>query len=264
MSIIGIWLRESTSKLFNIARRPKWSGDTLSTCPGSPTLQACSLLLMVHDWCYRVTIYHPPTSLSPALVSPKEIEARIRAVMLDVKERLAHGERAFPIGVLSGDNRDCWADVCSTSCMKPLSLILVLYHQHLKYLLNKFPTNQNEASYNAMLHSVMGLSLDHTTYTFKPSSPESSSTHATHTRTAAQSQLDAHLHKLRSTDLNVSNRLFEKVLMLIVDPSTRAGAMGEHSPCDALVPSIVAEYAIVEGVDFGCVLGYPSCHWNRR
>jgi len=44
-------------------------------------------------------------------MSPKEIEARIRAVILDVEERLAHGERAFPIGVLSGDNRDCWADV---------------------------------------------------------------------------------------------------------------------------------------------------------
>ena len=147
--IIGIWLRESTSKLFNIARRPKRSGDTLSTCPGSPTLQARSLLLMVHDWCYRVTVYHPPTSSSPALVSPKEIEARIRAVMLDVEERLAHGERAFPIGVLSGDNRDCWAYVRSTSCTKPLSLILVLYHQHLEYLLNKFPTN--EASYDASL-----------------------------------------------------------------------------------------------------------------
>lgn len=25
--------------------------------------------------------------------------------------------------------------------------------------------------------------------------------------------------------------------------------MGEHSPCDALVPSIVAVYAVVEGVD---------------
>ena len=99
--------------------------------------------------------------------------------------------------------------------------------------------------------------IDHTTYTFKPSSPESSSTHATHTRTAAQSQLDAHLHKLRSTDLNVSNRLFDKALTLIVDPSTRAGATGEHSPCDALVPSIVAEYAIVEGVDLDAFQGTP-------
>ncbi|KIK10045.1 hypothetical protein K443DRAFT_47 [Laccaria amethystina LaAM-08-1] len=226
----GIWLRGSTSKLFNIARRPKRLGDTLSTPPGSPTLQARSLLLMVHDWCYRVTVYHPPTSSSPVLMSPKEIEARIRAVILDVEDRLARGERAFPIGVLSGDNRDCWAD-------------------NLEYLLNKFPTN--ETTYDAMLHSVMGLSLDHTTYTFKPSSPDGSSlpTHATHTRAAAQSQLDAHLHTIRSTHLNVSNRFFDKALTLIVDPSTRAGATGEHSPCDALVPSIVAEYAIVEGVD---------------
>ena len=113
--------------------------------------------------------------------------------------------------------------------------------------------------YDAILHSVMGLSLDHTTYTFKPSSPDTSSlpTHATHTRTAAQSQLDAHLHTIRSTHLNVSNRFFDKALTLIVDPSTRAGATGEHSPCDALVPSIVAEYAIVEGVDSDAFQGTP-------
>ena len=34
-----------------------------------------------------------------------------------------------------------------------------------------------------------------------------------------------------------------------MDPSTRAGASGEHSSVDALVPSIVAEYGIVQGVD---------------
>ncbi|KAF9007591.1 acyltransferase ChoActase/COT/CPT [Cyathus striatus] len=38
-------------------------------------------------------------------------------------------------------------------------------------------------------------------------------------------------------------------LTLIVDPSTRSGATGEHSPVDALVPSIVAEYAVTQGVD---------------
>ena len=40
----------------------------------------------------------------------------------------------------------------------------------------------------------------------------------------------------------------DKPLSLIVDPLTRAGATGEHSPVDALVPSIVAEYAIARGV----------------
>ena len=40
----------------------------------------------------------------------------------------------------------------------------------------------------------------------------------------------------------------DKSFSFIVDPLTRAGAMGEHSPVDALVPSIVTEYAIVQGV----------------
>lgn len=90
----------------------------------------------------------------------------------------------------------------------------------------------------------MGLSLDHMTHTVppvprKPYDPECMS----------QQSLDAHLHTIRSHALNFSNRFFDKPFTLIVDPSTHAGATGEHSSCDALVPSIVAEYAIVEGVD---------------
>jgi len=44
------------------------------------------------------------------------------------------------------------------------------------------------------------------------------------------------------------NRFMDKPLSFIVDPLTRAGAIGEHSPVDALVPSIVTEYAIAHGV----------------
>lgn len=40
-----------------------------------------------------------------------------------------------------------------------------------------------------------------------------------------------------------------------MESNTRAGALGEHSPCDALVPSIVSEYAVVEGVDHSLFSG---------
>lgn len=102
-----------------------------------------------------------------------------------------------------------------------------------------------------MLHSVMGLSLDHTTYNIPPPSWVTSniSEKHVHVRSPAQSALDSHLHAIRGTPQNVSNRFFDKALTLIVDPSTRAGASGEHSPVDALVPSIVAEYGLVQGVD---------------
>lgn len=59
--------------------------------------------------------------------------------------------------------------------------------------------------------------------------------------------LDEQMHMIRGTTHNVANRFFDKSFTLIVDPLTRAGATGEHSPVDALVPSIVAEYGIVEG-----------------
>lgn len=107
----------------------------------------------------------------------------------------------------------------------------------------------NRDSHQAVLHSLMGVALEHTTYAIPPQPPTSSGPGHRHIRTPAQSSLDSHLHTIRGTAQNVSNRFYDKTFTLIVDPSTRAGASGEHSPVDALVPSIVAEYGIVQGVD---------------
>ena len=63
----------------------------------------------------------------------------------------------------------------------------------------------------------------------------------------SSTEIDSHLHNLRSS-LNARNRWFDKAYTLIVETNTRAGAMGEHSPCDALVPSIVADYAVVQSI----------------
>ncbi|TFK33238.1 acyltransferase ChoActase/COT/CPT [Crucibulum laeve] len=238
----GIWLRDSTSKMFNIARIPKEYCDVLSTPSASSPYSHC-VLVMVHNWCYAVPVYHslptPQEAPTPAsatsdedpecpthslnlgeLMSPPEIEKRLRAVVLDVEARLANGEKAVPVGLLSADDRDRWAE-------------------NLNHLLALSPTNFN--SHQAILHSVIGLSLEHTTHTLRRSQyPDTSPT---------QLNRDSHLHCIRSTPYNVANRIFDKPLTLVVDPSTRAGATGEHSPCDALVPSIVAEYGIVQGVE---------------
>jgi Choline/Carnitine o-acyltransferase len=58
-------------------------------------------------------------------------------------------------------------------------------------------------------------------------------------------EIDSHLHNIRSS-INARNRWFDKGYTLIVETNTRAGAMGEHSPCDALVPSVVADYAVTQ------------------
>ncbi|KAF8907306.1 acyltransferase ChoActase/COT/CPT [Gymnopilus junonius] len=226
---LGSWLLENVSKLFNITRIPEPYCDTLSKSPHSSSRAARSILLMLHDWCYSIAVYHPPSSGSatPKLLSPGEIETRIRAVVLDVEQRIANGEKPFPVGVLSADERDRWAT-------------------NLQRLLSLSPTNRE--THQAILQSIMGLSLEHTTYNIPPPSSALPPSHV-HTRTPAESSIDSHLHAIRGTSQNIANRFFDKAFTLIVDPSTRAGASGEHSPVDALVPSIVAKYGIVQGVD---------------
>ena len=102
----------------------------------------------------------------------------------------------------------------------------------------------------------MGLSLEHTTHILPPASCSA----------IEQRSNDALLHTIRGTPLNAANRFYDKPFTLIVDPSARAGATGEHSPCDALVPSIVAEYAIVQGVDasaFHDTMSSIGAGWGR-
>jgi hypothetical protein len=66
-------------------------------------------------------------------------------------------------------------------------------------------------------------------------------------------EVDAHLHNLRSSHPRHPgrNRWFDKPFNFVVETNTRAGAIGEHSPVDALVPSILAEYAVVQEIDEG-------------
>lgn len=237
---------ENTIKMFNIARIPEPHCDTLSKPPDLSSRAARSIFLMIHDWCYSVTVYHPPSSESeaPKLLSPGLIEARLRAIVVDVEARLSNGEKPLRVGVLSADDRDRWAEVyfilSKFSWPKQLS-------QNLQYLLSLSPVNQK--AYQAMSHSAMGLSLDHTTYNIVPMLSSSEPPSRTHCRTPSESSIDSHLHAIRGTTQNVSNRFYDKAFTLITDPSTRAGASGEHSPVDALVPSIISEYGLVEGVD---------------
>ncbi|CAG8673044.1 6506_t:CDS:2, partial [Scutellospora calospora] len=42
------------------------------------------------------------------------------------------------------------------------------------------------------------------------------------------------------------NRWFDKSMSIIVDSNGRAGINGEHSPCDALIPSHICEWAVSE------------------
>ncbi|KAJ7761889.1 acyltransferase ChoActase/COT/CPT [Mycena maculata] len=207
----GIWLRESVAKMFNIARIPKPKCDILSKPPSVSNPDAQKIYIMVHGWSYAIPVYEPTSP--PRLSDVQEIETRIRSAVIDAQQRLAAGDEAVPIGALTADERDRWT-------------------QNLQYLLNL--SQQNDRTHHAICQSLLGLSLDGPSPTFS---------------LTGQDALTSHLHAIRSTNANVANRIFDKACTIIVDPSTRAGMSGEHSPCDALVPSIVAEWALVEGID---------------
>ncbi len=63
-----------------------------------------------------------------------------------------------------------------------------------------------------------------------------------------RSVVDAHVRNA-SGGINGRNRWYDKALTVMVETNGRAGMMGEHSPCDALIPSIVVDFALGEDVD---------------
>ncbi|THH13050.1 hypothetical protein EW146_g7127 [Bondarzewia mesenterica] len=223
LSRTGVWLRETASKLFNVSRIPQPRCDTLSI-PSLSSPGCRKLLVMVHDWFYAIDVYNTDRTL----VTANQIEKRLRKVVEDVDRRTQHGQRAVPVGLLSADDRDRWSE-------------------NLQHLLSLSPTN--ESIYNTIKDSVFALSLDHYTYNSNIFSSDLSLTTPEALPTIdSPEEIDCHLHNIRSS-FNAHNRWFDKAFTYVVESNTRAGAMGEHSPCDALVPSIVAEYAIVESID---------------
>jgi carnitine O-acetyltransferase len=88
---------------------------------------------------------------------------------------------------------------------------------------------------SAIEDSIMALCFDHHTLNDGWAS-------------GSREEIKTHLENIRSGN-GARNRWFDKTLSLIVESNSRAGLMGEHSPCDALLPSIVADYALVQAID---------------
>ncbi|TFY83219.1 hypothetical protein EWM64_g789 [Hericium alpestre] len=205
--------------MYGVCRIPQVGCDTISAPPPSSAPDAHQIIILVYDWLYAVEVYDKAWNL----IAPQELENRLRRVAADVTYRQKCGERAIPVGVLSADDRDSWAE-------------------NLQYLLSLSPVNVR--TFEAVQHSIFALSLDDWTY---GATPESRSTPSI-PRVNSAIEINNHLQNVRSS-LDARNRWFDKALTVIVETNTRAGAMGEHSPLDALVPSIAAEYSIVTDID---------------
>ncbi|KAI1797126.1 acyltransferase ChoActase/COT/CPT [Ganoderma leucocontextum] len=210
----GLWFRHAALQSFFKCRIPQRGCDRFSVVQPPTDPNSHKLLVMAADWIYAVDV----VALDGSPFPPNVIESSLRAVVSDVGVRVAKGERAVPISVLTTDDRDRWA-------------------ANLERLLSLSPSNH--AVHQTIAASVFALSLDDYAYSLPPS------------HKSPDADLAAHLHNIRSGHgaRPGHNRWYDKPFTLIVESNTRAGVLGEHSSVDALVPSVVADYAIVQGVD---------------
>jgi Choline/Carnitine o-acyltransferase len=61
-------------------------------------------------------------------------------------------------------------------------------------------------------------------------------------------ELDAHIRNT-SSGIAGRNRWYDKCVSIFVESTSRAGGMGEHSPCDGLVVGAMMNYSLSESID---------------
>ncbi|OWZ78816.1 carnitine acetyltransferase [Cryptococcus neoformans Bt85] len=206
------------ANMFNLSRIPLPNCDAFST----PSPLSTHLSLLVDDYYYAIDIFSPPSSSVDGVPEPLpagEIEKRFQAAVDDAKRRKERGERAVEVGVLGADDRDNWT-------------------KNREHLLLVSPSNRSTLT--SLSTSLLALSLD--PYTL-PSVPPPSGDPL---RLPA---VDAQVRNCATGIDGGRNRWFDKAVSVLVETNGRAGIMGEHSPVDALIPSIVVEYVLDKPVD---------------
>ncbi|KIM64248.1 hypothetical protein SCLCIDRAFT_115593 [Scleroderma citrinum Foug A] len=248
---VGIWLRRCTSVVFNTCRIPQRGCDTLAPPAAHTSPWTSNIVVMAHDFFYTLRVVEAKNG-TPLGVD--EIERGIRCIILDVLRRRRKGETAVRVGVLSSDDRDEWAK--NYTLLRSLSL-------------------KNVHSLDAIHQSLFVLSLDHWPAPSASDANKNSALLTFPTDKAVQRNCPVRLvppkanldfsnpapydlfdHQQRTrASPALQNRFFDKPLQLIVERTTRAGACGEHSPVDALVPSVICEWAIARASGISLVGG---------
>jgi hypothetical protein len=119
-----------------------------------------------------------------------------------------------------------------------------------QYLLDLSP--QNYSTLEKIDSSLFALSLDCST----PAPLSMSSLHE---------RRDAHLHNTAYGCMG-RNRWFDKTISFSIETNTRLGMMGEHSPCDALIPSVLGDFTVGVGMDHAFLSQTPTPDlrgWNH-
>lgn len=203
------------SRVFGVTRLPHHPSDTLVHSPHPHP--ATHIIVMANDHFYSLDVIDANGNGIEATV----LEGGIWAIAQDAQQR---GPAPTSIGVLSADDRDSW-----TSARE--------------YLLSLSPTNR--ASVTRIEDSLFVLSLD-------PYTLQSETFQTSYSDPSKQStDLDAHIRNASTAGGSGKNRWWDKAVGIHVETNGRASMVGEHSPCDALIPSIVCDYALAEDLDPG-------------
>lgn len=193
--------------MFGITRIPALPHDW-NTEPRHPTTSR-HITVIARDNIYSLDVLNEDGTIKELA----DIEKTLWEIVNDAKQ--ADGEG---VSVLTSDDRDSWAKA----------------REHLI-----ISSANNAASVRSIEDSLFVLSLDSSNLglpTNHPAPPHS----------ASPASVDAHARNTSGAGRTGHNRWFDKALTLSVEPNGRAGIMGEHSPCDALIPSIVADFAAAE------------------
>ncbi|KAK4687387.1 hypothetical protein P7C73_g2745, partial [Tremellales sp. Uapishka_1] len=210
----GPFCMSQYQKLFNISRIPLLNSDAFS----AQATHASHITLLVDDFLYSIDVFaSTPVGEVAQPLAVGEIAARLKAAVEDAKQRKANGEKGIAVGVLTADERDTWM-------------------KNREHLLSLSASNRN--TFDSISSSLLALSLD--SYTI-PSVSTSDP--------LKLPAVDAQIRNCASGIDGGHNRWFDKALSVMMETNGRAGIMGEHSPVDALIPSIVVDYVLGEPVD---------------
>ncbi|KDQ57097.1 hypothetical protein JAAARDRAFT_35697 [Jaapia argillacea MUCL 33604] len=282
----GIWFRHSVSQIFNVCRVPGDPCDKITPVPADNVPAKHQILVMVRDWFYVIDVYDENgRENTAAVIETKllaivaDVETRLengeKAVpvgLLTADRRDTWASNLHHLRSLDKRNIEHMNAIHNT--LFALSLdgythtLPGLPHSssEAEPILTPIPDDEARLSPSPQRPSPSTSELK-TEFEITPLTtsvqPELSPPHsAAPSQSAAPNpnlvpslpppgaplELDAALHNFRS-GRHGHNRFFDKPFTLIVESNTRAGVNGEHSVVDALVPSIVAEFAIVEGVE---------------
>ncbi|KAE8215189.1 hypothetical protein CF327_g1503 [Tilletia walkeri] len=200
----GPFCMHQYTQLYGITRIPSMPHDWNS----SPSGKARHITVIVRDNYYDLEVLAQD---GKTILGPAEIEKSLWDIVEDAKRGDGAG-----VGVLSADARDTWA-------------------QNREHLLSVSPVNRT--TLNSIEDSLFAIALDSSVLPVPSNHPVGNPA------SASPAYVDALARNCSGAGRGGHNRWFDKAMTLIFEPNGRAGLAGEHSPCDALIPSIVADYA---------------------